>query len=61
MGAVFATLLLLQFILGRFMRRSSPYVQEDAKVVDLTPWKHANKVGAALIVLVLALYAAFAF
>ena len=61
MGAVFATLLLLQFILGQFMRRSSPYVQEDAKVVDLTPWKHAKAVGVSLIILVLAIYAAVAF
>ena len=61
MGAVFATLLVLQLILGGFMKRPTPYVQQDAKVVDLTPWKHAKKVGAALIVLVLALYAAFAF
>ena len=61
MGAVFAACLILQFILGTFMRRDTPYVQADAKAVDLTPWKHANKVGAALIVLVLSLYAAFAF
>ncbi len=61
MGAVFATLLVLQLILGGFMRRTTPYVQHDAKVVDLTPWKHAKVVGVSLIVLVLALYAAFAF
>jgi len=61
MGAVFAGCILLQFLLGRSMKRSTPYVQVDAKVVDLTPWKHANKVGISLIVLVLALYALFAF
>ncbi len=61
MGAVFAGCLILQFILGQVMKRDTQYVQADAKAVDLTPWKHANKVGAALIVLVLALYAAFAF
>jgi uncharacterized sodium:solute symporter family permease YidK len=43
------------------MKRSTPYVQADAKVVDLTPWKHANTVGISLIVLVFALYALFAF
>lgn len=61
MGAVFAACLILQFVLGRSMKRSTPYVQVDAKAVDLTPWKHANAVGIALIVLVFALYAAFAF
>jgi len=61
MGAVFAGCILLQFLLGRSMKRSTPYVQADAKVVDLTPWKHANTVGISLIVLVLALYALFAF
>jgi uncharacterized sodium:solute symporter family permease YidK len=35
-------------------------VQQDAKVVDLTPWKHAKPVGIGLIVLVLILYALFA-
>ncbi len=61
MGAVFVGCLMLQFILGQNMRRDTPYVQADAKAVDLTPWKHAKKVGAGLLVLVLVLYAAFAF
>jgi len=61
MGAVFAGCLILQFILGRTMKRPELYVQRDAQAVDLTPWKHAKKVGAGLLVLVLVLYAAFAF
>ena len=61
MGAVFAVLLLLQFILGGFMRRSTPYVQQDAKVVDLTPWKHAKAAGISLIAIVLVIYLIFAF
>lgn len=56
MGAVFVGLLVLQFILGRFMKRDSSYVQADAKAVDLTPWKHAKPVGIGLIVFVLVLY-----
>jgi SSS family solute:Na+ symporter len=60
MGAVFAFLILLQYVLGRSVRRTAPYVQQDAKVVDLTPWKHAKPVGIGLIVLVLILYALFA-
>ncbi|MBB79675.1 MAG: solute:sodium symporter family transporter [Roseibacillus sp.] len=61
MGAVFAVLLLLQFLLSGFMKRPSPYVQQDAKVVDLTPWKHAKAVGIGLIAIVLVIYLIFAF
>ena len=57
MGAVFAGLIVLQLILWQLgMRRSEPYVQQDAKLVDLTPWKPAPIVGGALIVTVLGLY-----
>ena len=56
MGAVFAGLLLLQFILSRFLRRETDYVQQDAGAVDLTPWKFAPLTGGVLIAVVLALY-----
>lgn len=56
MGAVFAFLVVLQLVLGRFWRRPEPYVQQDAGVVDLTPWKPAPFVGGALVVSVLVLY-----
>ncbi len=56
MGAVFVSLLVLQSVLGCYMRRDSPYVQSDAGAVDLTPWKPAPVVGAALVVTVLAIY-----
>jgi solute:Na+ symporter, SSS family len=56
MGAVFVSLLLLQAILGSFMKRDTPYVQQDAGLVDLTPWKPAPVVGGALVVIVLTLY-----
>ena len=61
MGAVFAVLLLLQFLLGGFMKRPTPYIQQDAQVVDLTPWKHAKAVGISLIAIVLVIYLIFAF
>ena len=62
MGAVFLALLGLQFVLAQFfgMRRFDVYVQQDAKAVDLTPWKPARFVGAAMIVIVLGIYAWFA-
>ena len=56
MGVVFVGLLILQTILGQFMKRDTPYVQQDAKVVDLTPWKFAKPVGALLFVTVIVIY-----
>ena len=56
MGAVFASLLILQFVLGQFMKRAEPFVQQDAKAVDLTPWKYAKPVGAALFISVIVIY-----
>ncbi len=62
MGAVFALLIVLQLALSAMgMKRSEPYVQEDKGLVDLTPWKPAPFVGGALILLVLGIYALFAF
>ena len=61
MGAVFALLIVLQLVLGSTgFSRDTPYVQEDAKAVDLTPWKPAPYAGAALIATALAIYAFFA-
>jgi SSS family solute:Na+ symporter len=60
MGAVFLGVVILQLVLGTKMKREEPYVQQDAKVVDLTPWKPAPIVGGALIVTVLVLYIALA-
>ena len=61
MGLVFALLVVLQLVLGSAgFSRDTPYVQEDAKAVDLTPWKPAPYAGAALIATALAIYAYFA-
>ena len=56
MGAVFACLVILLLVLGKAMPRETPYVQEDAGLVDLTPWKYAKPVGIGLIVTVLLIY-----
>jgi SSS family solute:Na+ symporter len=60
MGAVFVGLIILQLVLGTFMKRSEAYVQVDAKAVDLTPWSLAKPVGGLLIAAVLILYLALA-
>jgi len=61
MGGVFVFLLVLQLVLSSGgLRRAEPYVQVDAELVDLTPWKPAPYVGAALITLVIGIYIYFA-
>ena len=62
MGAVFLTLIILQLLLANAlgMKRTQPYVQQDAKAVDLTPWKPAPVVGAMLIIFALSIYVYFA-
>ena len=61
-GAVFVFLIVLQVVLGAtIMKRSEPFMQKDAKAVDLTPWKPAPIVGGGLIALSLLIYIVFAF
>ena len=61
MGVVFASLLVLQFILkSAGLKRDEPWVQEDVQAVDLTPWKPAPVVGGLLVVFALAIYIYFA-
>jgi SSS family solute:Na+ symporter len=59
MGAVFVGLLILLAVLGSFLRRDEPYEQQDAGLVDLTPWKPAPYVGCGLILLVVGIYLYF--
>jgi SSS family solute:Na+ symporter len=60
-AAVFAFLVVMQLALGAMgMKREEPYVQRDAGVVDLTPWKPAPIVGGLLILFALSIYVAFA-
>ena len=62
MGVVLVFLIALQLALGHFcgMVRETPYVQENSGAVDLTPWKPAPYVGAALVAMVVGIYIYFA-
>ena len=61
MGAVFVSLLALQLALGAVgFSRSEPYQQQDAGLVDLTPWKLAPIVGGVLATFALSIFAFFA-
>ncbi len=59
MGVVFVALVALQLGLATFLRRDEPYVQQDSKAVDLTPWGPAKLVGGSLVLLILGIYAFF--
>ncbi len=62
MGAVFVSLIVFQLLLAmNGMKRETPYVQQDAKLVDLTPWKPAPYVGGVLVLFAVGVYVYFAF
>lgn len=60
LGLVFASLIILMLVWGAVAPRAEAYVQEDAKVIDLTPWPYAYPVGIGLVISVLGLYLYFA-
>lgn len=59
-GLVFVLIVGLMLSLGLVKPRQTPWVHEHSKDVDITPWKYATPVGIALLIAVVAIYAAFA-
>ena len=59
-GWVFAVIVGLMLVLGEIAPRPEPWVHRDVQAVKLTPWKLAVPAGAVLLLLVFAIYAAFA-
>ncbi len=59
-GTVFGWLVVAMLVIGALRPRQSEWIQEDVRAVDMTPWRHARLAGIALILTVLAIYAAFA-
>ena len=60
LGATFVLLIAIMLAWGAASPRPEPWVHQDAKAVDLTPWKGSVPAGIALVVLVVAIYAVFA-
>ncbi len=56
LGIVFGASVLFLFIISRVAGEKEPWVQQDAKAVDLTPWKYAKPLGVGLIVFVVGIY-----
>ena len=60
LGIVFAYLVIYMLVMGEVSPLEQEFVQEDAKAVDMTPWKHARLVGGMLVAIVLLIYVIFA-
>ena len=60
LGIVFAYLVVLMLIIGELSPLKEEWRQVDVKAVDMTPWAHARKLGAILVLLVLTIYVVFA-
>ncbi|MGC3874010.1 solute:sodium symporter family transporter [Halomonas sp. GXIMD04776] len=57
---VFVALVAMMLLLGKLRPRATAWVHEDSGQVDLTPWKGAIPAGIVLVILVIAIYIAFA-
>ncbi len=60
LGIAFIGVVLLMVLIGKIRPRHEPWIQEDVKAVDMTPWKGAKIAAIILIVLVFLIYAVFA-
>ena len=60
LGTVFMWLLIIMMVIGTIAPRSEEWTQQDAKAVDLTPWKYAKPMAIVLAILVLLIYVTFA-
>jgi SSS family solute:Na+ symporter len=60
LGAVFAFLVIFMIGWGTIAPRSTPWKLATSTPIDMTPWKNAKWAGLILIILVIAIYAAFA-
>ena len=59
-GLVFVLIVVLMIAIGLVKPRAEAWVHEHSKDVDITPWKYAVPSGIALLIAVVAIYAAFA-
>lgn len=59
-GIVFAALVVFLLVMGTVAPRKTAWKIETENEIDLTPWKGAKWVGAALVLVVIGIYAVFA-
>ena len=60
LGLVFSYLVVAMLVIGELRPLDNEWTQQDVGAVDLTPWKHARRMGLVLVALVISIYIAFA-
>ena len=60
LGLVFSWLVILMLIIGELKPRKTEWVQQEARAVDMTPYKYANLAGLVLVAIVVLIYVTFA-
>jgi SSS family solute:Na+ symporter len=60
LGVVFALLVIVMLAIGAAKPRSTPWELVSGNTIDMTPWKNAKWASLGLVVVVLAIYVAFA-
>lgn len=59
MAILFAFNIIIMLVIGRLYPRSTDYVQEFTKEVDISPWKFAKIAGIGIVAIVVAVYVYF--
>ncbi len=59
MAILFVLNIVIMLIIGKFRPRSTAYVQEYTKQVEITPWKYVKEASIAVCVIVVAIYVYF--
>ncbi len=60
LGLVFVALMAVMYLWGRIRGLEVPFVQQDARVIEMTPYRHLWPVSIALLVVVVGIYIFFA-
>ena len=60
LGLVFSWLVIMMLVIGEIRPRQEEWTQQDVGAVDMTPWPHAAKAGAVLLLMVISIYVVFA-
>ena len=60
LGLVFVALMAMMYVWGQVRGLETPFVQPDARVIEMTPYRYLWPVSLALLVVVVAIYIFFA-